>query len=321
MGLLARSPDARPKTSRPEMTSRHIETFLEMMSVERGAAANTLDAYGRDLGDLERFLEVRRKTTPDGATPEDLAAYMRSLANAGMAPRTQARRLSCLRQFYGFIFGESWRKDDPTTLLVAPRLGRPLPKILSETEVEALLRAARDLPEPHGVMMTALLELLYATGLRVSELVGLSFSAIARNPEALLVRGKGDKERLIPLSDPAREALLTWKETRQVLLGKKKLSRWLFPSHGKSGHLTRSGFTKLLIRVGVRAAIDPRRLSPHVMRHAFASHLLAHGADLRVVQELLGHADIATTEIYTHVLDEPKTRLVQQHHPLAKLAR
>jgi integrase/recombinase XerD len=296
--------------------SRHVEAFLEMMAVERGAAANTLDAYGRDLADLGDFL-ARRHRSPIAAQGPDIAAYLKSLRDGGMAPRTQARRLSCLRQFYRFAFAEGWRTDDPTSRIDMPRLGRPLPKVLSEAEVDQLLAAARAVAPPHGPMITALLELLYATGLRVSELVGLPFAALARDPAVLIVRGKGDKERMVPLSDPARAALGVWMGLRQDMLGKKKASRWLFPSSGKSGHLTRSGFGRMLLRVGMAAGIDLRRLSPHVLRHAFASHLLAHGADLRVVQELLGHADIATTEIYTHVLDAPKVRLVQQHHPLA----
>lgn len=299
--------------------SRHIQAFLEMMSVERGASLNTLDAYRRDLEDLDGFLS-RDDVTVGAAAPADLSAYMRALAHAGMATRTQARRLSCLRQFYGFVYAEGWRADDPTSRLDSPRLGRTLPKVLSEADVEALLTAARALNPPHGVMMTALLELLYATGLRVSELVGLPYAALARNPDVLVVRGKGDKERMVPLTDPARDAVKAWLVLRQEKVGKKG-SRWLFPSYGKSGHLTRAAFARMLLRVGMHAGIDPRRLSPHVLRHAFASHLLAHGADLRVVQELLGHADIATTEIYTHVLDEPKTRLVQQHHPLAGLMK
>ncbi len=299
--------------------TRQVEAFLEMMAVERGASANTLDAYRRDLDDLGGFL-VRRGTDAAKASPGDLSAYMRALADAGMATRTQARRLSCLRQFYGFVYAEGWRGDDPTSRLDSPRLGRVLPKVLGEDEVDCLLAAARALEPPHGAMMTALLELLYATGLRVSELVGLPFSALARDPDVLVVRGKGDKERMVPLSDPAREAVRAWLPLRQGMSGGKP-SKWLFPSHGRSGHLTRSGFARMLLKVGMAAGIDPRRLSPHVLRHAFATHLLAHGADLRVVQEMLGHADIATTEIYTHVLDEPKTRLVQNHHPLAGLMK
>lgn len=308
-------------------SERQIEAFLEMMAVERAAAINTLDAYRRDLADLDGFL-AGRSLAPMAAEGRDLAAYLRSLSDAGMALRTQARRLSCLRQFYAFVHAEGWRPDDPTSRLDAPRLGRPLPKGLSEDEVMALLAAARALPPTQAPMMVALLELLYATGLRVSELVGLPYSALARDPAVLVVRGKGDKERMVPLSVPAREAVRHWLPLRQAALGagtarggRDKGSRWLFPGTGKSGHLTRAGFARALLRVGLRAGIDPRRLSPHVLRHAFATHLLAHGADLRAVQEMLGHADIATTEIYTHVLEEPKLRLVQQHHPLAALTK
>lgn len=293
--------------------SRHVEAFLEMMAVERGASPHTLDAYRRDL---DRFAESLQAKAVVAAEPRDVARFLKELADAGMAPRTQARRLSALRQFFRFAFAEGWRPDDPTSRVAMPRLGRPLPKVLSEEEVDRLLAAARELAPPAGLMVTALLELLYATGLRVSELVGLPFAALARDPAVLVVRGKGDKERMVPLSDPARKAVAAWLPARAEALGRKG-SRWLFPSSGKSGHLTRSGFAAMLIRVGMKAGIDPRRLSPHVLRHAFASHLLAHGADLRVVQEMLGHADIATTEIYTHVLDAPKVRLVHSHHPLA----
>ncbi|HSV29555.1 MAG TPA: tyrosine-type recombinase/integrase, partial [Candidatus Omnitrophota bacterium] len=217
--------------------SRHVETFLEMMGVERGASPNTLDAYRRDLADLAAFLRGAEIVKADAA---QLSAYVRNLADAGMAPRTQARRLSCLRQFYGFAYAEGWRGDDPTSRLDSPRLGRPLPKVLSEVEVDAMLAAVRGLPEPQGPMMTALLELLYGTGLRVSELVGLPLAAVARDPAVLVVRGKGSKERMVPLSDPARDALKAWKAVRDGLLGKKP-SRWLFPSHGRTGHLTRAG--------------------------------------------------------------------------------
>lgn len=286
-----------------------------MMAVERGASPNTLDAYRRDLADLAGHL---RGGAVVAASEDDLRSYLRALS--GLATRTQARRLSCLRQFYAFAYAEGWRPDDPTARLDSPRLGRVLPKLLSEAEVDALLAAGRALPGDDGVMMTALLELLYGTGLRVSELVGLPFAAVARDPAMLVVRGKGSKERMVPLSDPARDALRAWKAAREARLGKKP-SKWLFPSPARGGHLTRSGFARMLLRVGMGAGIDPRRLSPHVLRHAFATHLLARGADLRVVQELLGHADIATTEIYTHVLDEPKAALVRAAHPLAGLGK
>ncbi|MBI2236181.1 MAG: site-specific tyrosine recombinase XerD [Magnetospirillum sp.] len=299
--------------------SRRAEAFLEMMAAERGAAANTLDAYRRDLDDLRDFL-ARRGRGLDHAEVEDLRAYLAQLAAAGMAARTQARRLSCLRQFYRFLFAEGARPDDPSSTLDSPRPGRPLPKYLHEAEVEALLTAARGLDQPAATLMTALLELLYATGLRVSELVSLPMSAVARDPAVLVVRGKGSKERMVPLGEPARQALKAWRALRDALLPKKQPSRWAFPSHGRSGHLTRDGFAKMLERVTLAAGIEPCRVSPHVLRHSFASHLLAHGADLRSVQQMLGHADIATTEIYTHVLDEQRTRLVQRHHPLAQSA-
>lgn len=301
---------------------RHVEAFLEMMQVERGALANTLDAYGRDMADLDGFLAGRGRSVLD-ADARGLAAYLAHQADMGMAARTQARRLSCLKQFYGFAFAQGWRPDDPTITLDAPRLGRPLPKYLRQGEVADLLAAAAALDGRDGVLMTALLETLYATGLRVSELVSLPLSAVARDPAVLVVRGKGGKERMVPLSDPARAALAAWKAVREPAMakgkGKGKVSRWLFPSTGVSGHLTRSGFAKMLGRVAVAAGLDPARVSPHVLRHSFASHLLAGGADLRSVQEMLGHADISTTELYTHLIDDEAGRLVRGHHPLAGL--
>ncbi len=295
---------------------RHIESFLEMMQVERGASPNTLDAYGRDLADFTDFL-AGRGLAPLNADGRAVAAYIASQADIGMAARTQARRLSCLKQFYGFAFAERLRPDDPTANIDAPRLGRPLPKYLRKEEVTALLDAARALEGSDGVMMTALLETLYAAGLRVSELVSLPLSAVARDPTVLVVRGKGSKERMVPLSDPARAALAAWKAERAALLPKSKPSRWLFPSSGALGHLTRSGFAKMLARAAFKAGLDPAKVSPHVLRHSFASHLLAGGADLRSVQEMLGHADIATTEIYTHLIDDEANRLVRAYHPLA----
>lgn len=295
---------------------RHVEAFLEMMQVERGASPNTLDAYGRDLADFTEFLDGQG-LGPLNADHRAVAAYLARQAAIGMAARTQARRLSCLKQFYGFAFAERLRSDDPTANIDAPRLGRPLPKYLRRDEVIALLDAARALEGKDGILMTALLETLYAAGLRVSELVSLPFAAVARDPSVLVVRGKGSKERMVPLSDPARSALISWKAEREKLVPKSRPSRWLFPSTGKTGHLTRDGFAKMLSRVAVQAGFDPVRISPHVLRHSFASHLLAGGADLRSVQEMLGHADIATTEIYTHLIDDEATKLVRAHHPLA----
>jgi integrase/recombinase XerD len=299
---------------------RHIESFLEMMQVERGASPNTLDAYGRDLGDFAEFL-AGRGLRPLNADGRAVAAYMARQAETGMAARTQARRLSCLKQFYGFAFAERLRPDDPTANIDAPRLGRPLPKYLRREEVTALLDAAHALEGVDGILMTALLETLYAAGLRVSELVSLPLSAVARDPAVLVVRGKGSKERMVPLSDPARAALAAWKAERAAVCPKSRPSRWLFPSTGALGHLTRSGFARMLGRVAVLAGLDPSKVSPHVLRHSFASHLLSGGADLRSVQEMLGHADIATTEIYTHLIDDEAGRLVRAHHPLAAKAK
>lgn len=294
---------------------RHAECFLEMMAAERGAAVNTLDAYRRDLEFYLSFL-AERGVGPLEVGPALVRAWLGDQVARGMAPRTQARRMSCISRFHAFLVAEGRRPDDPTMGVDSPRLKRPLPKTLSVEEVTTLLAAARTVPGEDGVMVTALLETLYATGLRVSELVGLPDSAVARDPEMLLVRGKGMKERMVPLSDPARTALRDWRAVRARQLGQ-TVSPWLFPSWGGTGHLTRSGFARMLARVGLRAGLDPIRLSPHVLRHAFATHLVAGGADLRMVQQMLGHADIGTTEIYTHVQTERMIQLVRTHHPLA----
>ncbi len=288
-----------------------------MLIAERGAAANTIEAYRRDLADFAAFL-APRGVDMASADSEDLRAYFERLARAGMSSRTAARRLSALRQFYRFLYGEGLRPDDPSITLDGPRRGRSLPKYLSEEQVEALLAAARARPGAEGARLTALLELLYATGLRVSELVSLTRGAFARDGRVLSIRGKGDKERLVPLSAPARAALRAYLPHRAAALGEGRTSPWLFPSHGRQGHLTRHRLGQLLKELAVAAGIPPAGVSPHVLRHAFATHLLAHGADLRSVQRLLGHADISTTQIYTHVLEERLQRLVQKHHPLAK---
>ena len=292
-----------------------LELFLEMLAAERGAAVNTLDAYRRDLTDFERFL-IGRKGHFDTARTDDLRAYIAALGRAGMAPRTAARRLSALRQFYRFLFREGLRGDDPAQAIESPRRGRSLPKTLSETEVDQLLEAAGALEGPGGVRMAALLELLYATGLRVSELVGLPFGAVARDPQVLVVRGKGGRERMVPLGEAARDAVRAYLQVRSSFAGAAD-STWLFPSRGASGHLTRHRFAQMLKDLALACGLDPAKVSPHVLRHAFASHLLDRGADLRSVQKMLGHADISTTQIYTHVLSERLRRLVQEHHPLA----
>ena len=308
------------KAPKPALTpgdQRLVETFSEMLAAERGAASNTLDSYGRDLGDCSRFL-AGRTTDLERAHAEDLRAYVAALAAAGRSPRTAARRLSAIRQFYRFLFTEGLRADDPAAGLDAPRRGRSLPKLLAEAEVDLLLQAARQREGPEGARLLALIELLYATGLRVSELVRLPLDAVARDPKILIVRGKGGRERMVPLSEPARAAVAAFLPLREAFVAAgPAASRWLFASRGASGHLTRHRVGQLLKDLARDAGIDPLRVSPHVLRHAFASHLLDHGADLRSVQKMLGHADISTTQIYTHVLNERLKSLVYEHHPLA----
>ena len=297
--------------------SRRLEVFLEMLAAERGAARLTLTAYRNDLLDLAGFLAARGQAL-EAADAASLHAYFTAASTRRLAPRTLARRLSAMRQFYRFLLGEGARPDDPTAGLDSPHLGRPLPKVLSEAEIERLIGAAAAWPGEEGVRLRCLLELLYGTGLRVSELVGLPLAAAQRDPRLMLVRGKGGKERLVPLSQPARQALEAWLECRKQLVPQGRPSRWLFPSRGAEGHLTRQRCGQLLKELALAAGLDPARLSPHVLRHAFASHLLDHGADLRSVQQMLGHADIATTQIYTHVQGERLRRLVESAHPLAR---
>ncbi len=292
-----------------------LEPFLEMLVAERGAAANTVDAYRRDLTDCAAFLRKQRAELPT-ATADQLHAYLAALHNGGLSPRSQARRLSALRQYYRFLFGEGLRTDDPTSTVDSPRRSRPLPKVLTETEIEALLAVARDYHDPRGARLHALVEMLYATGMRVSELIALPLAAMARDPEVIIVKGKGGKERMVPLSEPARDAVRAYLAHRPSLLPAKTTSPWLFPARG-GRPITRHRFAQLLKDLAAKAGISPSKVSPHVVRHAFATHLLNNGADLRSVQQMLGHADISTTQIYTHVLNERMRRLVEQHHPLA----
>jgi integrase/recombinase XerD len=305
-----------------EAPAARLEAFLEMLAAERGAARLTLDAYSNDLGELAGFL-ASRGSTLDTADAEALHAYLTAMTSRRLAPRTLARRLSAMRQFYRFLVSDGSRQDDPTAGLDAPRLGRPLPKILSEAEIGQLVAAAGQWPGDEGARLRCILELLYATGLRISELVGLPLSAVQRDPRCLLVRGKGNRERLVPLSVPAREALTIWLACRARMYDRgspkdPRAARFLFPSRGAEGHLTRQRCGQMLKALAFAAGLDPARLSPHVLRHAFASHLVDHGADLRSVQQLLGHADIATTQIYTHVQGERLRRLVEKAHPLAR---
>jgi integrase/recombinase XerD len=313
---------SRNKPSSGAALSRRIEAFLEMLAAERGAARLTLAAYRNDLADLAGFLAARG-TALENADAAALHDYLAAMTTRRLAPRTLARRLSAMRQFFRFLVSDGARVDDPTAGLDTPRLGRPLPKILGEGEVGRLIAAAASWPDEEGVRLRCLLELLYATGLRVSELIGLPLAGAQRDPRFLLVRGKGGRERVVPLSAPARHALTAYLECRSRFLPhdqppNPKMARWLFPSRGADGHLTRQRCGQLLKELALAAGLDPARLSPHVLRHAFASHLLDHGADLRSVQQMLGHADIATTQIYTHVQSERLRRLVESAHPLAR---
>ncbi|WP_234053046.1 MULTISPECIES: site-specific tyrosine recombinase XerD [unclassified Xanthobacter] len=315
-----------------------LALFLDMQAVERGASANTLEAYRRDLEDFSTFLAERPQAPADetlaSAGTDAIRAYLADLDKRGFKGTTIARRLSALRQFYRFLFAEGHRGDDPAAVLEGPKRGRPLPKVLTVAEVSRLIEAAHarakeDLAPAEGDGARAaraealkrqrtvcIVELLYASGLRVSELVGLPASAGRSRSDAIMVMGKGQKERLVPLSAPAKAAMAAWLDARAA--AGLEASRWLFPSFGESGHVTRQQAARDLKELALAAGLDPAKLSPHVLRHAFASHLLAHGADLRVVQTLLGHADVSTTQIYTHVLDERLKGMVRDLHPLSE---
>ncbi len=295
-----------------------------MLMAERGAAAHTIDAYTRDLSEFLAFLAARGKAA-ETATADHLRAFLAALAKKGLAPTSRARKLSAIRQFFRFLLAEGLRGDDPSSAIDSPKLGRPLPKILSLEDVEALLKTAAEASEQaedgaarrRALRLNALLEALYATGLRVSELISLPRAVLTTDDRVLTVKGKGGRERLVPLNDAARTALAVHLDAvREDEAGGKGASTWLFPSSGGE-HLTRQRFGQELKALASEAGIEPSRVSPHVLRHAFASHLLERGADLRTVQQLLGHADISTTQIYTHVIEERLRRLVEQHHPLA----
>ena len=301
-----------------------VELFLDMLAAERGAGKNTLDAYRNDLADLAAHLHAAG-TTIAAAKTDDLRGFLSALAERGFKASSLARRLSALRQLYRFLYAEGKRSDDPAAVLEGPKRGRSLPKLLSIAEVDALLARARkemeDVEVPPAKRLRAarllcLLEVVYATGLRVSELVALPASAAKRDQRMLVVRGKGGKERLVPLNQAAKRAMVDYLKLLEDA-GRGAGSKWLFPSFGETGHLTRQHFARELKTLGAICGITPARLSPHVLRHAFASHLLHNGADLRVVQTLLGHADISTTQIYTHVLEERLKALVRDLHPLA----
>ncbi len=300
---------------------RWITTFLEAMAAERGSSKNTLDGYARDLSDFTDWLE-RRGSSLLIATQDNIESYLIHCDAQGLASSTRARRLSSIKQVFRFAFEEGWRDTNPSMQIKGPGRPKRLPKTLSIEEVDALLAAARSVPKER-LRTTCLMELLYATGMRVTEFVSLPASAARGDPRMLLVAGKGNKERMVPLSDPAREALSAWLAHRDAEEELKKQSgqpssRFLFPSRGKLGHLTRHAFYQQIKEIAYRANVDPAKVTPHTLRHAFATHLLSGGADLRTIQVLLGHADISTTEIYTHVLDERLKQLVLTQHPLAR---
>ncbi|HLH90753.1 MAG TPA: site-specific tyrosine recombinase XerD [Xanthobacteraceae bacterium] len=322
---MPRRADQQTKRRTTSSPQRLTELFLDMLAAERGAGENTLEAYGRDLDDLAQHL-ANAGTTVAAATTADLRSYLASLARRGFAASSVARRLSALRQLYRFLYAEGHRPDDPAAVIEGPKRGRPLPKVLSIAEVDRLLATAHaaandagrsDTERLRAMRLACLLEVLYATGLRVSELIALPATAARRDQRMLVVRGKGDKERLVPLNNAAKRAMGDYL-ARLAAREHSVESKWLFPSFAESGHLTRQHAARELKALAAAAGIGADRVSPHVLRHAFASHLLQNGADLRVVQTLLGHADISTTQIYTHVLDERLKSLVRDLHPLAE---
>lgn len=304
-----------------------IESFLDMMASERGATANTLAAYRRDLAHFRDYMD-RRDIAMEAIRPRHIGEYLKALAADGLAATSRARRLSTIRQLFRFLAVEGSLAEDPATGFTGPRRQRPLPKVLSVAEVELLLEAAGRRISPltgrdrfRALRLKALLEVLYATGMRVSELVGLPKSALTGDEQVLTIRGKGGRERIVPLNSAARDALASYlaasPDDGLETMSASRM-RYLFPSRSAEGHLTRQRLAQELKDLATEAGLDPERVSPHVLRHAFASHLLDRGADLRAVQQLLGHADISTTQIYTHVLEERLRQLVLAHHPLAK---
>ena len=305
-------------------SAQWISAFLEAQAAELGAARNTLLAYGRDLQDFDAW-QVRAGLTFGDIARKDVEHYLIHCTAQGLSKSTRARRLSAIKQLFRFAFEEGWRSDNPAIQISGPGRDKRLPKTLSEAEVDQLLAAARDTgrSQHDRTRNTCLLEVLYATGMRVTELVSLPVSSARGDPRLLLIMGKGGKERLVPLSPPARTALADWLAVRDAQEAEAKAkgkepSRRLFPSRGVSGHLTRHRFYLLIKELAVKGGVSPDKVTPHTLRHAFATHLLANGADLRSIQTLLGHADVATTEIYTHVLQSRLSELVLEHHPLAK---
>lgn len=320
----------RPKMPKPDLHPS-VDAFLDMLTAERGAAMNTRQAYWRDLADVSAYLKKEKNSDLDRASTQELKDYLEDLTNkihtkgenkAQIAVRTVARRLSAMRQYYRYLVSEDIRSDDPTTTIESPKQGRTLPKTLSEDEVSQLIKTAGQGGGADSIRLVCLLELLYATGLRVSELVGLQMAAIGENTEFLMVEGKGGRERMIPLSEPAQDAINKYLAVRETFIGNENRAaqeKSFFPSKtSQSGHLTRQRFAQMLKDLARDAEVEEGRVSPHILRHAFATHLLSRGADLRSVQKMLGHADIATTQIYTHIIGENLKETVDEKHPISK---
>jgi integrase/recombinase XerD len=296
-----------------------IDSFLNMLVAERGATVNTVSAYLNDISHFKKYLienEINSKI--ESCSKDSIANYIKYLSKNGLNPRTVTRRLSSLRQFFLFLQSENHRSDNPTNNVDGPRQIKSLPKLLSEEEVEQLFEQANQMVGPEGIRLVCLLEIVYASGLRVSELISLPNTALSQDQNILLVRGKGGKERLVPLTISAIDSINTYREVRHVFLKSNRESKFLFPSRSKEGFLTRRRVGQLLKDLAIASNINPQKVSPHVLRHAFATHLLDHGADLRSLQKMLGHADISTTQIYTHVLSKRLMSVVSSHHPLAK---
>lgn len=303
-----------------------VRAWGNMMLAEKGASANTLEAYIRDLSDFAVYLQ-KKKITIDEAQTEDLRLYLKMLDERAMASSTRARKLSAFRGFYKFLVNENMRQDNPALGLSSPKLGQSVPKFLSYDEVDTLFALAEKNDTVAGLRMRCMLEIMYGTGLRVSEMVSMPLSAVRRDFQFIIIRGKGDKERSLPLTEPAAELIKQWLLVRDFTAPQKTIrngrtsSPYLFPSRGKEGHISRIRFFQMIKDLGIEADIDPKRISPHVLRHSFATHLLSNGANLRQLQIALGHSDISTTQIYTHVLDERLKNMVQDLHPLAQAER
>ena len=294
-----------------------VEQFLEMLIAERGASSNTCTSYLNDITNFDKFLSGA-ETTLEDATTDDIRRYLRHRSEVGANNPTISRNLSVLRQFFKFLQSENVRLDNPALNVDGPKVSRTLPKVISEDDVEALLKAAHKLQTAEGIRLTCLLEIAYASGLRVTELVSLPTDALNLTSETLLISGKGGKERLVPLTSSAMNAIAAYERVRTDFLKGNNTSKFLFPSRSKQGYLTRRRLGQLLKELAIQAGLDPTIISPHILRHAFASHLLNRGADLRSLQKMLGHSDISTTQIYTHVQKERLHAVISSYHPMAK---